>query len=153
MTITDALIPHQFTHILDVIQQFINNHSGTCRLEDTATNHAEGVNELPAVLFVTKQIEEENDKVLILVIFILKAAEPLEGIFTTVAPAAGKGIVKVETDEAIATVLSTAVALDVIIGPVIIEKEQGDGHVVGELVDVKQCFQFVVSPRVVDVFA
>ena len=153
VAVVDALLLHHVAHGLDIVQQFIDNGIGTVRFEHTASNETERIDELPAIHLVIQQVEEEVDEVVVLLTGLLMLLEPVEGIVAAVIPTFCEGVVEVEADKAVATVVTAAVGLDVVVGPVVVEEEQGDSHIVGELIDVEQTLQLIVGACIVDVLA
>ena len=56
-----------------------------------------------------------------------------------------EGVVEVKADKTVTAVVTATVGLDVVVGPVVVVEEHGDGHVVGKLIDVEQGLQFLVG--------
>ena len=116
------------------------------------------VDVLAAVAVVAEQVEQQAHHLAVEIVFaadgggVLKLQEIAEGVVVVLVEVAqGEGVVEVEADEAVAPVVAAAVGLHVVVGPVVVVEEHGDGHVVGELVDVEQGDQLVVGPFFVDV--
>ena len=153
-----SYVLHQLAHPLDVVHQFVDNLAGTCSFEDATANDAVGVDELAAELVVLQQVQEQVDDVFVVArsrsrSIVLELLESGEGVIATVVPAALEGVVEVEADETVASVVAAAVGLDVVVGPVVVVEVEGDGHVVGELINVEQRLQLLVGSCVGGVLA
>ena len=142
MSVVDILLFHELAHRLHLFQQFINDIRGDTGFEDTASHQTECGDELLTVVGIVQQVQEEVHDILVVAgawcTVVLEPCEIGERIVLAVAPAALEGIVEVEADKAVATVVPAAIGLHVVVGPVIIIEEEGDSHIVGELVDVEQ---------------
>ena len=64
-----------------------------------------------------------------------------------------EGIVEIEEYKAVATVVLAAIGLDIVVGPVVVTKEELCSHIVGELIDVEQILDLVVDTRVIDMLS
>ena len=133
----------EFWHRTHKICQFVNNGRGTLLLKNTATYDTESVDELLSVFVVLEQIQEQADHCnpLKVVEYLSQIAWP----FATI-----KCIIEVEEDKAIATVVLTAIGLDIVVWPVIVAKKQLYSHIVGKLVDIEQRFHLIIDAWVIN---
>ena len=101
-----------------------------------------------AELVVLQEVQEEHHHVHLVIIFLSVGVERRDGTIPGM-----KGIVEVEAHEAEASVVATAVALGVVLRPVVIAEVEFHGHIVDKLIDVEQCLHLVVDTGAVDVLA
>ena len=157
-------LSHQVAHGLHLCQQFVDNLSSTCGLKDAACHEAEGVDKLATELVVSHEVEHQAHYLTIPVRLVVHSAGILEAdeigegvvciiVLVLIEIAQAKGIVEIEADKAVAPIETAAVALDIIVGPVVIAEEHGGGHVVDELVDVEQRLQLFVGAFGIDLSA
>ena len=78
MSFVKTLLFHEVAHWLYVCQQFVDNLTGACRLKDTTSHEAEGVDELATELVVVHEVQEQTHHLAVSVALIFDGAGILE---------------------------------------------------------------------------